>query len=85
VVDVPLRTLARRQRFKADESERILRVASAFQRVLDLMEDVDQARHWFVTPKRALDGHTPLQFCDTAPGAEEVERFLGRLEHGVFA
>lgn len=83
-VGVPMRTLARRKKFKPDESERILRVASAFQKTLDLFEDLDRARRWFSSPQRALGGKTPLEYCDTGPGAEEVERLAGRLEHGVF-
>lgn len=83
-IRVPQRTLARRQTFKPDESERILRVSSAFQRTIEALGSLDQARRWFVTPKRALGGKTPLEFCDTEPGAEEVIRLLGRIEHGVF-
>lgn len=83
-IGVPLRTLARRRRFKPDESEGLLRVASAFQRSLDVFEDLDKARRWFSTPKRALGDRTPLEYCDTGPGAEEVEHLLGRMEHGVF-
>ena len=84
-VGVPPRTLARRRRFKPDESEGILRVASAFQRSLDVLEDLEKARHWFSTPKRALGNKTPLEYCDTGPGAEAVEDLLGRIEHGVFS
>ncbi|SFH52957.1 type II RES/Xre toxin-antitoxin system antitoxin [Planctomicrobium piriforme] len=85
VVQIPLRTLARRQKFKPDESERILRVACAFQRTLEVLDDLSQARRWFSTPKRALGEKTPLEFCDTGPGADEVMHLLGRMEHGVFS
>lgn len=84
VVRIPARTLARRELFKPDESERILRVASAFQRAMEVLGSLDKARRWFSTPKRALGGKTPLEFCDTEPGAEEVCNLLGRIEHGVF-
>lgn len=83
-IAVPMRTLARRKVFKADESERLLRVAAAFQHTLEALEDLDAARRWFVTPKRALGGRTPFELSDTGPGAEEVERLLGRIEHGVY-
>lgn len=83
-ISVPLRTLARRERFRPDESERILRVASCFQRALEVLGDVQKARRWFSSPKRALGGRTPLELCDTGPGAEAVEHLLGRIEHGVF-
>ncbi len=36
-------------------------------------------------PARALDGETPLNHTDTEVGAREVEHFIGRLEHGVYA
>lgn len=83
-VDIPTRTLARREIFKHDESERILRVASAFQHTLDTFEDLDVAREWFTAAQPALGGATPLAYCDSAPGVEAVERLLGRIDHGVF-
>ena len=84
VISVPTRTLARRKKFKPDESERILRVASAFQKTLEVFGDLGKARRWFSAPKRALGEKTPLEFCDTELGAQEVEHLLGRIEHGVF-
>ena len=85
VINVSLRTLARRDKFRQDESERLLRVASAFQRTLEVFSDIGKARRWFSSPKRALGGNTPLEFCDTGPGAEEVEHLLGRIATGVFS
>jgi putative toxin-antitoxin system antitoxin component (TIGR02293 family) len=84
VLRIPARTLARREVFKPDESERILRVASAFQRAIDVLGSLEKARRWFSSRQRALGGRTPLEFCDTEPGADEVVRLLGRIEHGVF-
>ncbi len=84
VIRIPQRTLSRRERFKPDESERILRVASVFQKTLEVLGNLESARRWYTSPKRALGERTPLEFCDTAPGAEEVEHLLGRIEHGVF-
>jgi len=85
VIRVSSRTLARRSTFKPDETERLLRVAAAFQRSVEVMEDLDKARRWFSSPKRALGGKTPLEFCDTEPGADEVMNLLGRIEYGVFS
>ncbi|MFD0892080.1 DUF2384 domain-containing protein [Luteolibacter ambystomatis] len=85
VVRIPERTIARREIFKPDESERILRVASAFQRAIEVLGSLDTARRWFSSAKRALGGKTPMEFCDTEPGAEEVANLLGRIEHGVFS
>ena len=85
IAGIPKRTLSRRDRFKPEESDRIFRVASAFQKTVEVLENLGAARKWFSTPKKALDGLTPLQCCDTETGAREVEDLLGRIEHGVFA
>ena len=84
VVGIPARTLTRRSVFKPDESERILRVATSFQKAIEVLGSLEKARRWFATPKRALGGKTPLEFCDTDVGADEVTRLLGRIDHGVF-
>jgi putative toxin-antitoxin system antitoxin component (TIGR02293 family) len=88
-VQVPLRTLTRRRgegRLQPAESDRLLRAARLFQLVLDLFEgDRVAARRWLASPQRALGGRTPLAFARTETGAREVERLVGRLEHGVFA
>ncbi len=85
VVGIPARTLARREVFKPDETGAILRVAAAFQKTLEVFEDLKEARTWFSNSKRALGGASPLEFCDTEPGAAEVVNLLGRIEHGVFS
>ena len=86
ILGIPTRTLARRtERFKADESERLLRVGSVWAKALDVLEDRAAARRWMTQPKRALGGLTPLRCCDTEIGAREVESLLGRIEHGVFS
>lgn len=86
ILGIPTRTLARRtDRFKPDESERILRVASVVQKASEVLEENESARRWMTQPKRALGGLTPLRCCDTEIGAREVEALLGRIEHGVFS
>ncbi len=85
VIRIPSRTIARRKVFKADESERILRVARVFHRTLEVMEDLERARNWFKNPKRALGEKTPFEYCDTDLGVNEVLNLLGRIEHGVFS
>ncbi len=86
ILGIPTRTLARRtDRFKPDESERLLRVGSVVQKAQDVFEEKPAARRWMTQPKRALGGLTPLRCCDTEVGAREVEALLGRIEHGVFS
>lgn len=86
VLGIPSRTLARRtDRFKPDESERLLRLGSVLRKAADVLEEPESVRRWMLQPKRALGGLTPLRCCDTEVGAREVEALLTRIEHGVFS
>ena len=87
-VNIASRTLARRKkegRFLPDESERVIRIASLFDRAFQVFHKQDRVRLWFKSPQKALGGKTPLEYADTEPGAREVEDLLGRIEHGVFS
>jgi putative toxin-antitoxin system antitoxin component (TIGR02293 family) len=88
-VGIPERTLARRRaagRLAPDESERLLRLASIFEKTVALFEgDIPAAVQWLSTPKRAIENQAPLQYARTEVGAREVENLIGRLEYGVFS
>lgn len=88
-IGIPERTLARRKaagRLAPEESERLLRLSSIFEKAVELFEgDVASAVHWLATPKRALANQTPMQYARTEIGSREVENLIGRLEHGVFS
>lgn len=49
------------------------------------LESEDNAREWLRRPLRELGGQTPLELAATEPGAREIERVLGRIDHGIFA
>jgi putative toxin-antitoxin system antitoxin component (TIGR02293 family) len=87
-IDIPERTLARRRaagRLAPDESERLLRISTVFEKAVALFEgDVPAAMNWLTTPKRAIGHNTPWAHSRFEPGAREVENLIGRLEHGVF-
>ena len=89
LVNIPQRTLTRRKlagRFHQDESDRLVRAARIFGRALSLFEgNRDAAKRWLSEPQRALGGEVPLLVSRTEVGALEVERLIGRLEHGVFS
>lgn len=69
-----------------EESERLLRLSSVFEKAVELFEgDVAAAVNWLVSPRKALGDHTPLEYSRTELGAREVEGLIGRLEHGVFS
>jgi putative toxin-antitoxin system antitoxin component (TIGR02293 family) len=89
VLGIPERTVARRRtsgRLAPDESERLLRLSTVFERAVELFDgDVTSAVQWLTTAKKALGGETPLKYSKTEPGAREVENLIGRVEHGVFS
>ncbi|MCX7046909.1 MAG: DUF2384 domain-containing protein [Candidatus Sumerlaeota bacterium] len=88
IASIAPRTLSRRLKegkFHSDESERLLRISSLFSKALTVMGSEARAQAWLKSPKRALDGKTPLEYADTECGAQEVQDLLGRIEHGVFS
>jgi putative toxin-antitoxin system antitoxin component (TIGR02293 family) len=88
IIEIPERTLARRKaegRLARDESERLLRISSIFEKAVELFNgDVPEAVAWLRRPRRALADHAPLAYSGTELGAREVENLIGQLEYGVF-
>jgi putative toxin-antitoxin system antitoxin component (TIGR02293 family) len=89
LIQVKPRTLSRRKsegRLRPDESDRLLRLCRVFGEALDLFEgDASAAREWLHSSLPALGGAVPLRMARTEVGAREVERVIGRIEHGVFS
>ena len=86
VLGIPTSTLARRRqqgRLGKDESERVYRIAHLYARAIEVFGTPERARQWLKKPQYALGGVAPLQFADTEPGAQEAERLLGRIAHGI--
>lgn len=87
-IDLPKRTRARRKiegRFRPDESDRLLRLARIYGRVLDLFaSDRDAALRWLTRPKLSLGGAVPLELAKTDVGGREIEATIDRIEHGVY-
>ena len=88
LIGVPKRGVARRRahgRLGCNESDRLFRISRIFGLAVELYEgDISAAREWMDTPKSALNGNVPLDLASTDVGAHEVEKFIMRLEHGVF-
>jgi putative toxin-antitoxin system antitoxin component (TIGR02293 family) len=88
LINMPRRTMTRRKRegrFLPAESDRLLRASRIFGKALELFEgDRDAATEWLTTPQPGLGGTVPLDLATSEIGALEVERLVGRLEHGVF-
>src|SRR5574344_1031523 len=88
VLALPARTLQRRReegRLSKEESDRLARLHRVYDEARRLLGSEPAAAAWFKEPQIALAGSSPLALCDTEPGAREVERLLGRIEHGVYA
>ncbi len=89
IADIAESTLARRRKkntkLKADESDRIVRIARLRDRTVDVFEDDQRANRWLKTSLRALGDHSPLEYAESELGAQEVMNLLGRIEHGVFS
>lgn len=89
IADIAESTLARRRkkkgRLKANESDRVVRIARLRDRTVEVLEDEQRANRWLKTPLRALGGHAPLEYAESELGAQEVMNLLGRIEHGVFS
>lgn len=89
VIGIPRRTLARRKvegRLKADESDRLLRLARVFGSALDLFHGNRNSAVLFLTDVNiALGGVAPIDFARTQLGAEEVENLVGRIQYGIFS
>ena len=87
IVNIPKRTLTRRKqqgKFNTDESEKVLRIARLYDQALEVFEDQQAAEKWLKEPARGLGEAIPLKYARTELGAQEVERLLIRIEHGVF-
>ncbi len=87
IVGIPERTLVRRRqdgRLMPDESDRLFRIHRITTRATEVIGK-KSGISWMTTPKRFLNGKTPLEYSDTEIGAYEIEQALGRLEHGVFS
>jgi len=88
ILHLPPRTLARRKksrRLSADESDRLLRLARVVAQAEDVLGSRERAGAWLRGTVRALGGVRPLDLLDTDLGAQQVERVLGRIEHGVYS
>lgn len=87
VASISLATLHRRKvsmkRLSPDESEKIYRLEKLYQTALEVLGDKASVKTWFNASHIVFEGKTPLEYADTLPGAEEVERVLRRIEHGV--
>jgi putative toxin-antitoxin system antitoxin component (TIGR02293 family) len=85
---VPLRTLVRRKRehkLRADESDRLFRLARIAAHAVDVLGSKEAAADWLRQPNPALEGVTPITLLDNDAGALRVDELLGRIEYGLYS
>ena len=86
LLGIPSSTLSRRRRdgrLGRDESERLIRIARMLEHAVRTFGSLEEARAWIREPQYVFGERTPFEVADTEPGAREVERLLGRIEHGI--
>jgi len=88
ILMLPMRTLVRRKRqrrLRADESDRLYRLARVAARAVEVLGNAEVAGRWLRHSNRALGGVVPLDLLDTEIGAQQVEEILGRIEWGLYS
>lgn len=67
------------------DSNRLERVTRAFGRAEKTLGSREKASRWMRTSNRALGGKRPLDLLESENDAREVDRILGRIDHGVYS
>lgn len=70
-------------KFSPEESDKIYRIEKLYKTALDVLESDENVRTWLKTKLPVFEGKTPLEYADTLPGSEEVEKVLRRMEQGI--
>lgn len=81
------RTLQRKRmlngRLSFHQSDRLARLARVLVRAEEVLGEASRGRKWMAEANRGLGGVRPIDLLDSDIGTREVERVLGRIEHGV--
>jgi putative toxin-antitoxin system antitoxin component (TIGR02293 family) len=87
LANISLATIHRRKtsgHLTPDESEKIYRLEKLHTIAREVMgNDNDSVKSWFNTPQTVFGGKKPLEYAETLPGCEEIERVLRRMEQGI--
>lgn len=71
-------------RLGADESDKLIRYARLTGKAIEVLEGIENARAWLLSPQHGLGGEIPFEYAETEIGAREVEDLLNRIEYGVY-
>jgi putative toxin-antitoxin system antitoxin component (TIGR02293 family) len=83
------RTVQRRSKrpskpLSRDQSGRAWKVAEIFAKATKVFGSREQAEQWLEQPAIGLGGKRPISLLATIAGVETIQKYLGRLEHGVY-
>ena len=87
VVGIDPRTLTRRRnegKLTTRESSSLYHLLVLYVHALDVLGGPEAVRNWLHAPEADFADMKPFELLDTAPGIQEVDQLLGRIEHGVF-
>ena len=88
LMGIPQRTRSRRRQdgiLKADEADRLLRIARVFSEAIRVFGSEEKARLWLKTPTPLFEDSAPLTWLDSDGGAHAVSEELVRIDFGDFA
>jgi putative toxin-antitoxin system antitoxin component (TIGR02293 family) len=88
LIGIPERTRARRRHeglLKADEADRLLRVARVFGEAIRAFGSESKAAAWLKTPSPFFEDSAPLRYLDSDAGAHAVSEEIVRIDFGDFA
>jgi putative toxin-antitoxin system antitoxin component (TIGR02293 family) len=88
LLGVSEKTLSRHRKSKSSlgavASDRLFRAARISALASSVLGSDEVALSWLRRPQFGLGGLVPIEMLTTSAGAQEVERLLLRIEHGVY-
>jgi putative toxin-antitoxin system antitoxin component (TIGR02293 family) len=78
------RRAAPRRALSPEQINRLFKFAEVLARTTQVFGSEEAAEAWLSRPAMGLNRQRPIDLLATSAGVELVERFLGRLEYGVY-
>jgi putative toxin-antitoxin system antitoxin component (TIGR02293 family) len=75
---------ARKKPLSQEQSGRVFKFAEVLAKATDVFGSQEEAEAWLSRPAMGLNRQRPIDLLATPAGLELVERFLSRLDYGVY-
>lgn len=90
VLGISTRTLRRQTQtpeksMPTDLASKAWLLAETLAKATEIFGGLEEAQRWMSSPAMGLNGQRPIDLLQTVQGAELVDDFLTRLEHGVYS